>query len=177
MRRPIGDPGQNRDILGEHLAVIKQQRRHEPRRIDIQIVTVGGPFRFEIDPLDVELKSCFEKGNMIGKATEFGGEEELYRTISVSSELNPLPWLVCVRTGAGQRSQRLPLSVTFMLPFPALLTLSGSRVSSSSVRWRRGGIRDGRRRRRRCTDANAECYRIPPFVRQGIFAGVARRSG
>ena len=79
----VGDPGEDRRVLGQHLAVVEHQRRHLAFRIDVEVAAAALDFfRPEVDLDHVELKPRFEHGDMIGETAKAGCVVEFHRAVS-----------------------------------------------------------------------------------------------
>jgi hypothetical protein len=89
-RRALGDPAEDRDVLGQELPVIEDQRRDVALGIDrVEVFTAFGPFGSEIDPDAIELQAGLMHGDVIGEAARPRGEIELHRTCSLLSADSP----------------------------------------------------------------------------------------
>ena len=70
----LGDPGEDRDVLGQKLAVIEDQRRDVALGIDlVEIAAVLGAFGPEIDPDVIEFETGFVQRDVVGEAASPGG--------------------------------------------------------------------------------------------------------
>ena len=71
----VGDPVQNRDVLGQHLAGIERQRRHVALGIDGRVILAGlGLLGLEIDLDVLERQPGLMQGDMVGQTASAGRE-------------------------------------------------------------------------------------------------------
>ena len=81
LRRALGDPGEDRDVLGQELPVIEHQRRDVALGVDlVEIAAVFGALRSEVDPDAVEREPGLVQRDVVGEAARAGGEIELHGT-------------------------------------------------------------------------------------------------
>jgi hypothetical protein len=69
LRRALGDPVEDRDVLGQELAVIERQCRDIALGIDlVEVAAVRRTFRLQVDPDPVELEAGLVQRDMVGEA-------------------------------------------------------------------------------------------------------------
>jgi hypothetical protein len=83
LRRALGDPAEDRDVLGQELAVIEHQRRYVAFGIDLrEVAALLGALGAQVDPDAVERQARFMQRDVFGEAARAGREIELHETAS-----------------------------------------------------------------------------------------------
>lgn len=84
MRRAVGDPGKDCDIVGQNLAVVEHHCRHLSLRIDIEIASARVQlFGVEVDTDELECKLGFQQRDVIGKTAEVARKKTVSLIVSV----------------------------------------------------------------------------------------------